>query len=176
MATSPATAVGETGSPKHPEAVGKTHVADSFKNTVKSAAEEMKPSSKKKDGNTPATTTTTNTQEKAAPATSPATSVEARTNPPAGKAIPTVNTEVDGHSREATDNTSTTATSGSIPSSPSKSHKRGPSLKDRIKGEMKVLTGKLSKNEAKVEEGKALKSGGLSATSAANSPLSPAKK
>ncbi|KAG9021471.1 hypothetical protein FS837_007241, partial [Tulasnella sp. UAMH 9824] len=196
-ATSPATAVGESGSPKHehPEAVGKTHVADSFKNTIKSAAQEVKPSSKKHDDK-PTITTTTNTQEKAAPATSPATSVEARTNPlddkttgaasvpapaptpaPASQAVPaTIKARVDDHSREATDTTSTTATTGSTPTSPTKSHDRRPSLKDRIKGEMKVITGKLSRNEAKIEEGKALKSGGLSATSAVNSPISPARK
>ncbi|KAG8922769.1 hypothetical protein FRC01_013620, partial [Tulasnella sp. 417] len=194
VATSPATEVGETGHREHPEAAGKTHVADGFKDTIKSAAQQMKPGSKK-DEDKPAITTTTNTQEKAAPATSPATSVEARTNPlddkttgatsvpapapapaPASQAFPTIDTESDGHTRGATDTTSTTATTGSTPTSPTKSHKRGPSLKDRIKGEMKVITGKLSRNEAKVVEGKALKSGGLSATSAANSPISPARK
>ncbi|KAG8972879.1 hypothetical protein FRB90_010112 [Tulasnella sp. 427] len=189
-ATSPATAVGETGSPDHTADVeGKTTMADSFKNTIKSAAKDVKPSSNK-GSDKPDIMTTSNTQEKTAPATSPATSVEAKTSPtaektaaaasapvpapapvPGSQAVPAINT--DGHSREATENT--TSSSLSSPSSP-KSHKRGPSLKDRLKGEMKVITGKLSRNEAKVEEGKALKSGGLSATSAVDSPASPAKK
>jgi len=69
-------------------------------------------------------------------------------------------TKATQHPKESTSGTSTSTTS-----SPSKSHKRGPSLKDKIKGEMKVLSGKLSRNEHKVEEGRALKTGLASPTS-----------
>ncbi|KAF8604368.1 hypothetical protein BDV93DRAFT_522480 [Ceratobasidium sp. AG-I] len=48
--------------------------------------------------------------------------------------------------------------SNSTPASPSSSRFKVP-LKDKIKGEMKIITGKMSKNEAQVEQGVALKTG-----------------
>ncbi|QRW14066.1 collagen alpha-1(VII) chain [Ceratobasidium sp. AG-Ba] len=48
--------------------------------------------------------------------------------------------------------------SGSTPASPSSSRFKVP-LKDKIKGELKIISGKISKNETKVEEGIALKTG-----------------
>ncbi|KAG8894021.1 hypothetical protein FRB99_001569 [Tulasnella sp. 403] len=135
--------------------------------------------------------TTTNTVKKAAPVTSPATTtlphVTERTSPAKDrtgpiKPSPKLKTQdlpdppagappYDAH--HARDTTSTTATTGSssVPTSASSGndvgHKRRASFKDKFLGEVKVITGKLSRNEAKVEEGKALKSGG------ATSPVGP---
>ncbi|KAJ1300758.1 hypothetical protein OPQ81_002402 [Rhizoctonia solani] len=53
---------------------------------------------------------------------------------------------------------STGSETGSAPNSPSSSRFKVP-LKDKIKGELKIISGKMSRNEAKVEQGVALKSG-----------------
>ncbi|KAG9126941.1 hypothetical protein FRC07_001317 [Ceratobasidium sp. 392] len=56
----------------------------------------------------------------------------------------------------------------STPTSPSSSRFKVP-LKDKIKGELKIISGKMSRNEAKVEQGIALKTG--HASDAAVSPV-----
>ncbi|ELU38557.1 hypothetical protein AG1IA_07405 [Rhizoctonia solani AG-1 IA] len=48
--------------------------------------------------------------------------------------------------------------SGSTPTSPSSSRFKVP-LKDKIKGEIKIITGKVSRNESRIEQGIALKTG-----------------
>ncbi|CAE6398997.1 unnamed protein product [Rhizoctonia solani] len=48
--------------------------------------------------------------------------------------------------------------SASTPTSPSSSRFKVP-LKDKIKGELKIISGKVSRNEAKIEQGMALKTG-----------------
>ncbi|KAH7333555.1 hypothetical protein B0J17DRAFT_631706 [Rhizoctonia solani] len=53
---------------------------------------------------------------------------------------------------------STGSESASSPTSPSSSRFKVP-LKDKIKGELKIISGKVSRNEAKVEQGVALKTG-----------------
>lgn len=120
--------------------------------------------------------TTSNTMAKAPVSTSPATAVQGSqptsnkgekpkvdtAKAAAANTRATVESKLPGRkSGEHARDTSST-TSGSTNASPSKGHKRGASLKDKIKGEMKIFSGKLSHNQEKVEEGRALKSGGLS--------------
>ncbi|CAE6493301.1 unnamed protein product, partial [Rhizoctonia solani] len=57
-----------------------------------------------------------------------------------------------------TEEPSTGSDSASAPTSPSSSRFKVP-LKDKIKGELKIISGKVSRNEAKVEQGVALKTG-----------------
>ncbi|KAG8680583.1 hypothetical protein FRC09_018129, partial [Ceratobasidium sp. 395] len=62
---------------------------------------------------------------------------------------------------------SASSEAGSTPTSPSSSRFKVP-LKDKIRGELKIISGKVSRNEAKVEQGIALKTG-----HASDSALSP---
>ncbi|CAE7155683.1 unnamed protein product [Rhizoctonia solani] len=57
-----------------------------------------------------------------------------------------------------TEEPSTGSDSASAPTSPSSSRFKVP-LKDKIKGELKIISGKVSRNETKVEQGIALKTG-----------------
>ncbi|KDN43122.1 hypothetical protein RSAG8_06275, partial [Rhizoctonia solani AG-8 WAC10335] len=57
-----------------------------------------------------------------------------------------------------TEEPSTGSDSASAPTSPSSSRFKVP-LKDKIKGELKIISGKVSRNESKVEQGIALKTG-----------------
>ncbi|CCO29534.1 hypothetical protein BN14_03549 [Rhizoctonia solani AG-1 IB] len=61
-------------------------------------------------------------------------------------------------SRPGEPSTGNASDSASTPTSPSSSRFKVP-LKDKIKGELKIISGKVSRNEAKVEQGIALKTG-----------------
>jgi len=114
----------------------------------------------RRDQTSPIQTTTNTVSEKAPAATSPATDVSTMV-PGRNEGTQPGNIQVDtgDHSR-----------SGNVtsPTSPVKSTGHGRrastgsgkvSLKDKIRGEIKVLSGKIFGNEGKVEAGRALKSG-----------------
>lgn len=164
VATSPGTA----GPTEHHASATDAAIAKAKEHNPVEKAKEHTGAAAEKSTTIPTTTNTT--QEKVAPATSPATAVADKSTT-SDKATPattvaadksTISDEKDkSHTRDTT-----TATSSSTPSSsPSKAHGRKPSMKDKIVGEMKIMTGKLSRNAEKVEEGRALKSG-VSPTSA----------
>ena len=102
--------------------------------------------------------TTSNTHEATAPATSPATDLSGGTGPPSAVDKATDKESIPSSSSAPHTREGTAVTSSSSASSPTK-HKRGPSFMNKVRGEMKVITGKLSGNDARVEEGRALKSG-----------------